>query len=116
MGVWSDDLSVSLCELTIFSFIFNKLTFFIIPFSVLGCPRGLPSISSRVLINIPVPGSKPLARESFSGPNYLVYDDHGEAPPGLASKGGKKGAGYLVDKWREVKKVKLGVTLFTDKF
>jgi hypothetical protein len=52
-----------------------------------------------------------LAREFFSGPNYLVYDDHRDAPPRFASKGAKKGAVYLVDKLLAGKKMELFLVL-----
>jgi len=59
----------------------------------------------------PVPGSKPQKWQAFEGPNYLVYDDHREAPPGFAVRVGKKASVYLVDKLVAGKKLKIPVGL-----
>lgn len=67
------------------------------------------------LDEIPVPGTKPLAWESFSGPNYLIYDAHKDAPPGFAVRVGKKSVVYLVDKRVAGKKLKIPVGLASGK-
>ncbi|MCX7139833.1 MAG: tyrosine-type recombinase/integrase [Proteobacteria bacterium] len=61
----------------------------------------------------PVPGSTPLEWESNSEPNYLVFDEHKDAPPGFAVRVGKKAAVYLVDRLVAGKKLKIAVGLAT---
>ena len=67
------------------------------------------------LSHAPIPGTNPLTYAAAHGPNYLVYDDHRDAPPGFAVRVGKKASIYLVDKLVARKKLKIPVGLASGK-
>jgi len=67
------------------------------------------------LSRAPIPGTNPLTYAAAHGPNYLVYDDHRDAPPGFAVRVGKKASIYLVDKLVARKKLKIPVGLAAGK-
>lgn len=52
---------------------------------------------------------------SFSGPNYVVYDEHKDAPPGFALRIGRTSAVFLVDKRVAGRKLKIPVGLAAGK-
>ena len=51
----------------------------------------------------------------FHGANYLVYDEHKDAPPGFALRVGRMAAVFLVDKRVKDKKLKIPVGLAAGK-
>ena len=67
------------------------------------------------LSHAPIPGTNPPTYAAAHGPNYLVYDDHRDAPPGFAVRVGKKASIYLVDKLVARKKLKIPVGLASGK-
>jgi len=72
-------------------------------------PLSQTIVFKLTLSHAPIPGTNPLAYAAAHGQNYLVYDDHRDAPPGFAVRVGKKASIYLVDKLVARKKLKIPV-------
>ncbi len=64
---------------------------------------------------IPMNGKKPYPGKKITSSNYLLYDEHKDAPSGFAVRVGKKSATYLVDKLVNGQKMKITVGLASGK-
>jgi integrase len=68
-------------------------------------------VLKMTLDRFPVPDVPQRDWKPHSGPNYLIYDSHRDAPTGFAIRVGKKASVYLVEKQVAGKNMKLHVGL-----
>ncbi|MBG6075373.1 tyrosine-type recombinase/integrase [Polaromonas sp. CG_9.11] len=68
-------------------------------------------VSQMSIDKVPMVGVKYKDWPAASGPNYLVYDGHRDAPPGFAIRVGKRSSVYLVEKQVAGKNMKIPVGL-----